>query len=696
VGFVPPTAGSPVEARDDIGARTDLVAIAALYHRAFNERDFEVWREVFDDDVELVIDGMTLRGADAAVAYGVASVTQFPGLRIGSERVIAESGDTVVTEISMLNGDPESGHFRRQGTTCEICRVRDGRIVSCRSYYMAEPDGEDAVRVPARGEAARIAEEQAALRRVATLVARDVSQDEVFAAVNQEVGWLVRADPTSLMRFEPDDTVTLVAAWSAHDIDLPVGSSHPVDDALRSMRDTGRPWRWGPAELPATGPFVDDARAAGIRAAVGVPIVVDGRVWGVQYASSTTDQPFADDAEARIAAFAELVATAIANAQTRSDVRKLVAEQAALRRVATLVAREASQSEVFAAVTEEVGRLLGIEDARMVRYEGDETATIVASWGALASELVVGTRISLEGTSASAEVFRTGRAARIPDFAEAPGSFAAMMRALGVRSAVGAPIVVDGRLWGAMSTATRKPDPIPADTEARMREFTELVATAISNTEARADVGASRARIVAAADEERRRVVRDLHDGAQQRLVHTIITLKLADQALDGDLAAARTRITEALEQAERATHELRELSHGIMPGVLTGGGLRAGVEALASRAPVPVDVDVSVGRLAATVEATAYFVVAEALTNVSKHARATGAAVSARIDDHTLRVAVRDDGVGGARAEGSGLVGLRDRLAALGGRLDVASPAQGGTLVAAAIPLSGALPAGG
>jgi signal transduction histidine kinase len=496
-----------------------LTDLCRRYHQAFNERDFDVWHEVFDDDVELLVDGMTFRGVDAAIAYGVGSVTQFPGLRIDAERVVAAGADTVVAEIEMVNGDPAGGHVRRQGTACEIIRVRDGRIVACRSYYMAETaESDDAVRVPARGEAARIAEEQAALRRVATLVARGVSQDELFAAVNQEVGWLVGADPTSLMRFEPDDTVTLVAAWSARDVDFPIGSRHPVDDPLRSIRDAGGPWRWGPAELPPTGPFVEEARRLGIRAVVGVPIVVEGRVWGVSYASSTGDRPFADDAAERIAGFAE------------------------------------------------------------------------------------------------------------------------------------------------------------------------LVATAISNTEARANLAASSGRIVAATDEERRRVVRDLHDGAQQRLVHTIITLKLA--ARESDLDGAQARIAEALGHVELATAELRELAHGIMPAVLARGGLEAGVAALASRSPVPVEVDVAVGRLASTIEATVYFIVAEALTNVTKHARATRAAVSARVEDRALHVAVSDDGVGGAGFDGGGLVGLRDRLAALDGRLRVESPADGGTLVAATIPL--------
>jgi signal transduction histidine kinase len=295
--------------------------------------------------------------------------------------------------------------------------------------------------------------------------------------------------------------------------------------------------------------------------------------------------------------------------------------------------------------------------------------------------------VSLEGESAIAFVYRAGGPARIDDFANASGALAASPRDFGVRSAVGTPIVVEGRLWGAMMTASFKPEPIPAGTEARMRQFTELVATAISNSEARSDLAASRARLVAAADEERRRVVRDLHDGAQQRLVHTVITMKLVRRALENGDDAARL-VDDALDQAERANVELRELAHGILPAVLARGGLRAGVEALASRTPVPVDVAVSVDRLPAAVEATAYFVVAEALTNVAKHSRARRAEVAARVEGGTLLVQVRDDGVGGARRIGSGLVGLGDRVAALDGRLRVDSPPGEGTLLAADIPL--------
>jgi signal transduction histidine kinase len=289
----------------------------------------------------------------------------------------------------------------------------------------------------------------------------------------------------------------------------------------------------------------------------------------------------------------------------------------------------------------------------------------------------------------ASRVFETGRPTLI-DHAEATGPIGVDARRSGTRSAVGTPIVVEGRIWGVMVATASEAAALPPDTEARIGEFTELVATAIANIEARSALAASRARIVAAADEERRRVVRDLHDGAQQRLVHTVITLKLAHQALEEGEGDAPAVVTEALEQAERAMVELRELAHGILPAVLTHGGLRAGVDALASRMPVAVENGVTVGRLPAAVEATAYFVVAEALTNVAKHARADGVAVAAVIEQGALRVRVRDDGVGGARLDGSGLLGLRDRVAALDGELRVESPAEGGTLVTAEIPLPG------
>jgi PAS domain S-box-containing protein len=231
------------------------------------------------------------------------------------------------------------------------------------------------------------------------------------------------------------------------------------------------------------------------------------------------------------------------------------------------------------------------------------------------------------------------------------------------------------------------------DVTARRRADAELREAHRMVEASRDALAASRARIVAATDDERRRVVRDLHDGAQQRLVNTIITLRLASDALKNDQDVVPALVSEAIEHAELATAELRELAHGILPAVLSRGGLGAGVDALASRMPVPVEIDVSVGRLPTAVEATAYFVVAEALTNVAKHARARHAKVTARIEDGTLAVHVRDDGMGGARPDGWGLLGLADRLASLDGQLRVESPTNGGTLIAATIPIGGSAP---
>jgi PAS domain S-box-containing protein len=366
--------------------------------------------------------------------------------------------------------------------------------------------------------------------------------------------------------------------------------------------------------------------------------------------------------------------------------RSALAEaQDALRRVATLVARESSPDLVCSAVVEEVARVVGVDSTAMLRYGDDGTVTPVASRGRRTVPL--GARFPLEGDNISSRVFATARPARIDHYAHATGVIGEAFAALGVRSAVGAPIIVEGRLWGAMVAAAT--EPLPEDTESRMVEFTELVATAIANIDARAELTASRARIVAAADEERRRVARDLHDGAQQRLVHAIITLKLAQQALASGDADAESLVGHALEHMQHATGELRELAHGILPAALTAGGLAAGVDTLVSRTPVPVQVEVCGDRLCPTIEATAYFVIAEALTNVAKHAGAASAAVTVRIEDDTLQIEVRDDGVGGVCPEGSGVQGLADRLAALDGRLRIESPADGGTLVAATIPLA-------
>ena len=319
---------------------------------------------------------------------------------------------------------------------------------------------------------------------------------------------------------------------------------------------------------------------------VSVPIEMsEGRGAVVAFTDAEDrDEPLALDMGSRIAAFTELVVTAVSNAQARAEVERLADEQAALRRVATLVARQAPPHEVFATVAEEAGRVLHFGQAAVFRYEDDGSATLVADWGEGGPRIPLGSRLSLEGDNVAARVLRTGRPARIDDYTHPVGPLAERGRRFGMRSVVGGPVVVDGRLWGAMVAGTAEGEPLPADAESRIAQFTELAATAISNVHARSNLAASRARIVTATDEERRRVVRDLHDGAQQRLVHTIITLKLARRAMEHEQDDLAALLSEALDHAEHANVELRELAHGILPAALSRGGLRAGVDALASR----------------------------------------------------------------------------------------------------------------
>jgi len=312
----------------------------------------------------------------------------------------------------------------------------------------------------------------------------------------------------------------------------------------------------------------------------------------------------------------------------------------------------------------------------------------VAHSGADAARVPAGTRVRHTGENVTSIVRRTKRPARLEHYAGTRGPIADLVRGLGVRATVAAPIIVDGHLWGVTIANWQGEQSPPADTEERMTEFAGLLDTAIANADSRDQLTASRARLVTAGDEARGRVVRDLHDGAQQLLVHTIVTLKLAQQAFGKGDGNAEALVGEALGHAERSNAELRELAHGILPTVLTRGGLRAGIDAVVSRLDLPVRVEVPPDRFPSETEASAYFIVAEALTNVMKHSHATRAEVRAFVRDGMVHLEIQDDGLGGADSKGHGLVGMTDRVTALGGQLTVASPPGGGTLVAATLSL--------
>jgi PAS domain S-box-containing protein len=377
---------------------------------------------------------------------------------------------------------------------------------------------------------------------------------------------------------------------------------------------------------------------------------------------------------------------------SESATRALAEEQAALRRIATLVASEASPSSVFERVTEEVARLLHVPSASVLRYETDEHATVVGSWReAGLTGMPLGSSLDLEGDSVVARVYRSGRPERIDDYDNAPGPLAAHLRALGYQSSVAAPLAVGGRLWGVLvASSTTRSEGLTADAQRRLLDFADLVAQAVSNADAYDKLAGSRARIVEAGDAERRRLERNLHDGAQQRLVSLALQLRLVEARFESDPARARQDLAEAREQLNHALDELRELARGIHPAILTDGGLAPALLALANRAPLPVEIDdVPDQRLPEPIEAAAYYLIAEAITNVAKHAHASHVAVSVRRDDGRVWVRVADDGVGGADADaGSGLHGLADRVEALHGHLRVESPPGGGTRLEARIPV--------
>jgi signal transduction histidine kinase len=491
-----------------------------------------------------------------------------------------------------------------------------------------------------------LAEEQAALLRVAALVAHRAGQTEIFEAVATGAASLIHDEPTTLVRYEGSRTFTVLATRNGPApvgtrVTVPVGDAGTLDEMMRTLR----PARLDRYDLVADRTY--SSRDFGVGSSVSVPIIVNGRLWGA-LGTLNEGRRLPAETEVRLGKFAELVASALANVEAHAELEQFAARQSALRRVAELVARGAALGEVFDAVATEASNILGESAAELFQNNGTDRTVVATSRGA------------------------------------GPGGPRSRADGLTV------PIFVEGQLWGGLSTTPRG-EPPPADAEDRLAEFAELAAAAIANAENKEKLRASRARVVATANEVRQRLQRDVHDGAQQRLVQTVLSLKLGlDAANGGEDATGLMR--EALEHAERATVELRGIVHGILPVALARGGLSAGIDSLVTAAAIPVDLDLRAlpeGRLPGDVEVTAYFVIAEALTNVVKHAQATRARVTVAGEAGKLLVEVTDDGVGGADPRGgSGLTGLSDRVDALDGTLTLSSAEGAGTAVRVILPI--------
>jgi signal transduction histidine kinase len=543
----------------------------------------------------------------------------------------------------------------------------------------------------ARSKIEQLAAEQAALRRVAELVAQQAPPEEVFALVTKELSVLFGSEQVGTMRFEEDGTATVVAERGPEPLRIPPGTNLelPPGGVLESVLRTGRPVRIDDYARVG-GPTAAILREEGVRSMIGGPIVVDGRLWGAMLVGVQTSEALPPGSEYRVARFAELVSTAISNIESRAKVERLAAEQSALRRVATLVAREHSSDEIFAALAEEIGVLFEVDASAINRYNADSTLTVVAGWSDRPVGLPVGKRFPVEAGYLAEEVRRTGKPGRKVHSDAGAGPTGAMVREVGIRSAVASPIIVAGEIWGTINVISLTSKPLPPDTEERLAEFSRHAGMAVANAKNRSDLTESRARIVRTADEARRRFERDLHDGAQQRLVSLGLELRAAEAKVPAELNDLQDSLSRLVTGVNDVLDDLRELSRGLHPAVLSEDGLAPALSALARRSAVPVavSVDLDSKRFEEPVEVAAYYVVSEALTNTAKHAGASRAAVTARLRDSWLELTVSDNGRGGADAlRGSGLRGLVDRVEAIGGTIRIESDRDRGTAIHLRLP---------
>jgi signal transduction histidine kinase len=546
-----------------------------------------------------------------------------------------------------------------------------------------------------------LAQQHHALRRAATLVARGASPAKVFSSVADELARCLNADTAAMFRFETDGTVVLLGGHTIEPDTMAVvgrGMTLEADGiAAMALRD-GRRARMETHENVARA-VAARLRHLGVQSPIVAPIIVENRAWGVLVVGSSRGEALPQQAESWVKDLADLVATAIANAAAREELqasrdnlRALATQQEALRRLATLVARGAGPEECFAAVATEMARCLEVEKAELFRYEDDGGAIAVACHASPGTNhLAIGERITPEDHKVAAALLRTGFAAATDGREDTAGSVGARLRELGFGSVAGAPILVDGRLWGLAVVGSTRTKRLPPDTKQRIAEFADLAATAIAASTTRADLIASRARIVAASDEARRRLERDLHDGAQQRLVSLRLKLRAAVTNVPDELDGLKNVLANVASDLTDVTTELQEISRGIHPAVLSKGGLAPALRALANRSAIPAKVDVAIERpVPDPVEVGAYYIVAEALTNAAKHSHATEVIVSAHDEGANLYLSVTDNGIGGANAgKGSGLVGLNDRVEALGGKMTITSIPGSGTSLNVTIPVS-------
>jgi signal transduction histidine kinase len=541
------------------------------------------------------------------------------------------------------------------------------------------------VETHAEEELHRLVDEQTALRRVATLVAAGASDADLVATVTSEIAQIFGAHRASALRWD-GDSIRVIGDWSADGVPMTLMDRvYPFggDTITARVVHAGGPARVESIDDLHTDFAKERWAELGIQASIGAPILVDGRIWGVITASRTTiDDPFEPGAEHRLGDFAALVAQAIANSEARQEVSALAEEQAALRRVATLVAGGRSREEVLDAALREVGKVFTAQAAYVVCWEGvyDEVVVLGGWTDGTETPLPTQSRYHPEPGGATLTVLETGFAGRTDESSPE----------LGERAAIAAPVIIQANLVGALVALRPAGTAFPAKAEVRLRSFADLVSQSIANANAQEEMRASRARIVRAADEARQKLERNLHDGAQQRLVSASISLRLATAKLPDAPEDAQKILAGASEELKLAIDELRELARGIHPAILTEHGLGPALEGLAERAPIDVAVSNELDdRLPADVEAAAYYVVSEALTNIAKYAKASAVEVHVRRRDGHARVDVVDNGVGGADfSRGSGLRGLADRVEALDGRLGVDSPPAKGTRVWAEIPL--------